>query len=193
MHIYICINCNYTNSLGISFSLLFPSDQSCVSNSVQSAVCYPCLNIAQCHLQCIQRTQNAVARIITHTRRYEHITRDLRQLHWLTIQEWIELKVLCLTYKALHNMAPLYLSQFLSQKIVPRQLSSPDITIKTAYSLAVFTKRLMTCILTYGMWESIRICMWYTCQASPSASFLKKGRRVGTYITVNVTMKPSIK
>ncbi len=33
---YICTNCNYTNSLGISFSLLLPSHQSCVSNSVQS-------------------------------------------------------------------------------------------------------------------------------------------------------------
>ncbi len=40
---YICINCNYTNSLGISFSLLFPSDQSCASNSVQSTICYPYL------------------------------------------------------------------------------------------------------------------------------------------------------
>ncbi len=35
-------------------------------------------------------------------------------------------KVLCLTYKALHNMAPLYLTQFLSQKIVPRQLRCKD-------------------------------------------------------------------
>ncbi len=38
----------------------------------------------------------------------------------------IEFKVLCLTYKALHNMAPLYLTQFLSQKIVPRQLRYKD-------------------------------------------------------------------
>ncbi len=37
---YICLNWNYTDSLGISFSLLFPSDQSYVSNSVQSTVCY---------------------------------------------------------------------------------------------------------------------------------------------------------
>ncbi len=37
---FLCINCNYTNSLGISFSILFPSNQSCVSNSVQSTVCY---------------------------------------------------------------------------------------------------------------------------------------------------------
>ncbi len=76
--------------------------------------------IAQGQLQCIQRTQNT--RIITNTRRYEHITPVLRQLHWLPIQEQIEFKVLCLTIKAPHNMAPLYLTQFLSRKIVPRQL-----------------------------------------------------------------------
>ncbi len=83
--------------------------------------------IAQGQHQCIQRTQNtAVARIITDTRQYEHITAVLRQLHWLPIQEQFEFKVLCLTYKALHNMAPLNLTQFLSQKIVPRQLRCKD-------------------------------------------------------------------
>ncbi len=82
--------------------------------------------IAQGQLQRIQRTQNTVTRIITNTRWYEHITPVLWQLHWLPIQERIEFKVLCLTYKALHNMAPLYLTQSLSQKIVPRQYRCQD-------------------------------------------------------------------
>ncbi len=81
---------------------------------------------AQGQLQCIRRTQNTATRIITNSRRYEYITPVLRQLHWLPIQEWIEFKVLCLTYKALHNMAPLYLTPFLSQKIGPRQLRCKD-------------------------------------------------------------------
>ncbi len=41
---HICVNCNYTDSHGISFSLLFHSNQSCVSNSVPLTVCYPCLS-----------------------------------------------------------------------------------------------------------------------------------------------------
>ncbi len=82
--------------------------------------------IALGQLQCIQRTQNTASRIITNTRRYDHITPVLHQLHWLPIQERIEFKVLCLTYKTLHNMAPLYLTQFLSQKIVHRQLRCKD-------------------------------------------------------------------
>ncbi len=71
--------------------------------------------IAQGQPQCIQRTQNTAT-----ARWYEHITPVLRQLHWMPIQDQIEFNVLCLTYKALHNIAPLYLTQFLSQKIVPR-------------------------------------------------------------------------
>ncbi len=72
------------------------------------------------------RTQNTATWIITNTGRYEHITPVLRQLHCLPIQERIEFKVLCLTYKALHNMAPLYLTQLLSQKIVLRHLRCKD-------------------------------------------------------------------
>ncbi len=82
--------------------------------------------IAQGQLQHIQRTQNTATRIITNTRWYEHITPVLHQLHWLLIQEWIEFKVLWLTYKALHNIAPLYLTQFLFPKIEPRQLRCKD-------------------------------------------------------------------
>ncbi len=73
-----------------------------------------------------KRTQNTAASIISNTRRYEHITPVLHQLHRLLIQEQIEFKVLCLTYKALHNIAPLYLTQFLSQKIVSRHLRCTD-------------------------------------------------------------------
>ncbi len=61
MHIYICINCNYTNSLAISFSILFLSNQSYFSNSVWSTVCYPCLkhgNNASSCMSCQQMLPN---------------------------------------------------------------------------------------------------------------------------------------
>ncbi len=105
-----------------------------VANTAAHAFVSSCLDagnsilysIAQGQLQCIQRTQNTATRIITNTRQYEHITTILHQLHWLPIQEQIEFKVLCLTYKAIHNMAPLYITQYLSQKIVHRQLRNKD-------------------------------------------------------------------
>ncbi len=57
---YICVNCKYTDSLGISFSLLFPSDQSCVSNSMQSTVCYPYLStqVSMTRKKTVQKCQS---------------------------------------------------------------------------------------------------------------------------------------
>jgi len=54
-------------------------------------------------LQCVQ---NSAARLLTSTRRYEHITPVLHHLHWLPVKYRIDFKLLLITYKALSNMAP---------------------------------------------------------------------------------------
>ena len=64
-------------------------------------------------MQKLQRAQNAAARIITGTRKYDHITPVLRELHWLPVKERIDSKILLLTFKALNNMAPAYLKDTL--------------------------------------------------------------------------------
>ena len=64
-------------------------------------------------LQKLQRVQNAAARIIAGTRKYDRITPVLRELHWLPVKERIDFKVLLLTFKALNNMAPAYLKGML--------------------------------------------------------------------------------
>ena len=57
--------------------------------------------------------KNAAARIIAGTRKYDHITPILRELHWLPVKEKIDFKVSLLTFKALNNMAPAYLKDVL--------------------------------------------------------------------------------
>ena len=61
----------------------------------------------------IQLIQNAAARIITRTPFAEHITAGLQQLHWLPIKSCIDFKILLLTFKILHNLAPSYLPQLI--------------------------------------------------------------------------------
>ena len=61
-------------------------------------------------LQKLQRVQNAAARLVTDTRKYEHITPVLRALHWLPVRQRIVFKVAMLVYKCLHNLAPPYLA-----------------------------------------------------------------------------------
>ena len=57
----------------------------------------------------IQRVLNASARLVCYAPRFCHITPILRDLHWLSIRAHINFKVLLLTFKALHGLAPQYL------------------------------------------------------------------------------------
>ncbi len=50
--------------------------------------------------------QNAAARILTRTRKSEHITPVLRSLHWLPVTFRIDFKVLLLVYKSLNGLGP---------------------------------------------------------------------------------------
>jgi hypothetical protein len=80
----------------------------------------------------LQRLQNSAARIVTKTRKDEHITPHLINLHWLPVRYRIDFKILTLTYKCLHSEAPQYLSDLLQIKELPRVLRS-----STAPSLVV--------------------------------------------------------
>ena len=61
----------------------------------------------------LQRMLHIAARILTLTPPSNHITPILIQLHWLPIEKRINYKVLLLTFKALHGLAPIYLSELL--------------------------------------------------------------------------------
>ena len=74
----------------------------------------------------LQLVQNAAARILTKTRKFDHITPILSSLHWLPIQARCDFKVLLLTYKSLHGMAPSYLSELIIPYKPSRALRSQD-------------------------------------------------------------------
>ena len=57
-------------------------------------------------LKKLQSVQNAAARLITYSLKYDHITPILSDLHWLPVNERIKFKILLLTFKALHQQAP---------------------------------------------------------------------------------------
>uniref|UniRef100_A0A8C5CK28 Reverse transcriptase domain-containing protein n=1 Tax=Gadus morhua TaxID=8049 RepID=A0A8C5CK28_GADMO len=57
----------------------------------------------------LQLVHNAAARLLTRTRKFDHITPILASLHWLPITFRSDFKVLLLTYKALHGLSPSYL------------------------------------------------------------------------------------
>ena len=53
----------------------------------------------------LQLIQNAAARVLTRTRKFEHITPILKSLHWLPVQHRISFKILLMVYKALNGLA----------------------------------------------------------------------------------------
>lgn len=70
--------------------------------------------IPQKHLAKLQRIQNAAARLLTKSKKRDHITPILRQLHWLPISQRIIFKILLLTFKALYCQGPLYHHELLT-------------------------------------------------------------------------------
>jgi len=75
-------------------------------------------------VQKLQRVQNAVARVITRTAKYDHITPVLKELHWLPVERRIQYKVLLYTHKAIHGDAPVYIKELVQVKSSQRTLRS---------------------------------------------------------------------
>ncbi len=74
----------------------------------------------------LQIVQNAAARVLTRSRKYDHITQILQSLHWLPIKFHISYKILLLAYKALNDLAPAYLTNLLSRYNPTRSLRSQN-------------------------------------------------------------------
>ena len=72
----------------------------------------------------LQRVQNAAARLITRTRKREHITPVLISLHWLPVEYRTKYKILVFTYKALDRTAPSYICDLIEQRHSTRALRS---------------------------------------------------------------------
>ena len=72
--------------------------------------------IPQATLQRLQRIQNCAARLITRTRKYEHITPVLRRFHWLPVRQRTLYTLLVLTYCAVNDTASNYLVQLVHRR-----------------------------------------------------------------------------
>ena len=66
------------------------------------------------YLSKLQRLQNSAAQLITHTPRYSHITPVLLALHWLPVKFRICYKIAVISFKAIYNLGPAYLSNLIN-------------------------------------------------------------------------------
>ena len=82
----------------------------------------------------LQRVQNVAARVVVKASRYDHITPILKTLHWLPIRYRTEYKLLLLTFKAPHHLAPSYLTDLLQLYHPTRTLRSSSDALLTEHS-----------------------------------------------------------
>ena len=102
--------------------------------------------LPQTEITKLQSILNAAAWVTTRTKKFDHITPILRELHWLPINQRILFIVLVLTFKALHNLAPMYLQSLLTTY-------TPAHTLRSLSTLSlvpkVWTKTYHECIFSY--------------------------------------------
>ena len=83
-------------------------------------------------LKRLQLVQNSLARsIFPNIRKFNHVSRAIRDLHWLPIEQRITFKVATMTYKALHHNAPSCLSELVIPYIPTRHLRSESKNLLT--------------------------------------------------------------
>ena len=70
-----------------------------------------CHGINEGLLNELQHIQNTTARLVTDTRKYDHITHVLRDLHWLPIPQRIVYKLDTMVYKCQQGLCLSYLAE----------------------------------------------------------------------------------
>ena len=128
----------------------------------------------------LQYVQNTAARIISRTRKFDHITPVLSDLHWPPVGYRFVFKILLLVFKSLNNLSPSYLAERLSYQSHSRNLQSSSRQLLEQPQS--FTK-------TYGdrafsvcapkLWNSLPLDL----RKSPSLTSFKKGLK--TYLLAN--------
>ena len=62
----------------------------------------------------LQSVQNSAAKLVTRSRKYDHVQPLFYDLHWLKVDKRIEFKILLLTFKILRNECPSYLRDLIT-------------------------------------------------------------------------------
>ena len=119
------------------------------------------LGLPECEISRLQKAQNTAARLLTRTKRRDHITPILKQLHWLPVRLRIEYKALLLTHNSIHQeSSPSYLREFLSLREPGRRLrsSTDPWLLAIPQSLGSYGDRSF-CALAPRLWNSLPVSL----------------------------------
>ena len=118
--------------------------------------CNSLFSLSALDLHRLQCVQHSLARIVTNTTRYSHITPVRKTLHWLPIEYNSLFKTALLVYKFLHSGYPKYLYLSLNLDIVFITQLKAKLTV---YSLRSHTLPLQYTILLSILASSLRMML----------------------------------
>ncbi len=136
------------------------------------------LGLPKSSLNRLQLVQNEAARLLTGTRKREHITPVLASLHWLPVKFRVDLKILPFVFKALHGYAPQYICNLLIPHSTSRSLQS-----SSQFLLSVPRSHFKTkgdrafAVAAPRLWNSIPLHI----RSSPSISLFKSALKTHFY------------
>ena len=81
--------------------------------------------LPNCLMNILQKVQNASAKLVTSSNKYDSATSSLYQLHWLPIKARVDFKMLTVIHKCLSGNAPEYLQNL----ITPYKSGRPDFEV----------------------------------------------------------------
>ena len=125
-------------------------------------------------LKKLQYVQNTTARIITQTRKFDHITPVLSDLHWLPVSYRIVFKILLLVFKSLNNLSPNYLADRLCYQSHSRNLRSTSKRLleqPLSFTKTNGDKAFSVCVPK--LWNSLPLDL----RKSPSLTGFKEARK----------------
>ena len=108
----------------------------------------------------LHAVQNASARLIMLAKKRDHITPILKNLHWLPVSARIKFKILLLTFKALHGLAPIYIQDLVVKYRPTRPLrsSSKMLLLSKSYNLKCHGSRSFSVAAPF-LWNSLPLDM----------------------------------
>ena len=104
----------------------------------------------------LQHVQNSAARPLTGTRKQEHITPVLKELHWLPVTVRIRFKILLMTFKCLNLLAPRYLTDLLTAYKPSRSLrsSTKHLLVQPCCNLKTYGERAFS-VAAPRLWNAL--------------------------------------
>ena len=103
----------------------------------------------------LQRVQNSLARVVAGTRRRDHITPVLAQLHWLPVKARVIFKIATMVFKIRRTHQPSYLAEMMEEHKPQRLLRSLSQLLLKELTYRTVTSRRSFRYVAAKTWNSL--------------------------------------